>query len=115
MEAFALTQVLCKITTLKNIIWEDFRVGVEISWVYQSDDPAGPSSAYLRYQPGAKVPQHGHSGFEHIFMLEGSQTDDNGTYVAGDVVINPPGTHHSIISEDGCVVFAVWQAPVAFD
>ena len=76
MKAFSLPQALFSKETRARIAWEPFRDGVEISWVYQ--------------------------------------TDENGRYAAGDVVINPPDTVHSIHSEDGCVVLAVWQKPVEF-
>lgn len=114
MKAFSLPQALFSEETRAAIAWEPFREGVEISWVYRTDDPLGPAAAFLRYEPGATVPRHNHRGFEHIFMLEGAQTDENGRYEAGDVVINPPDTQHSIVSEEGCVVLAVWQKPVEF-
>jgi anti-sigma factor ChrR (cupin superfamily) len=69
----------------------------------------------LRFQPGAKVPRHLHAGFEHIIVLSGSQTDDGGTIKAGDMLISPPGTDHTIVSEEGCIVLAIYIAPVTFE
>lgn len=114
MKAFSLSGVLNDPGVRANLDWEPFRDGVEISPVYRTDDPVGPSAAFLRYAPGAKVPKHMHPGFEHILVLEGSQSDENGSHKAGDMVINPPGTAHSVSSEEGCLVLAVWQAPVKF-
>jgi anti-sigma factor ChrR (cupin superfamily) len=51
--------------------------------------------------------------FEHILVLSGSQTDHNGEHQTGTLVINPPGTNHSVISEAGCIVLAIWEKPVA--
>ena len=95
--------------------WEFFRDGVQVSWIYKPEAKNAPSSAFLKYAPGAKVPLHSHPGLEHIFVLEGSQTDENGTFHEGDIIINPPGTRHSIYSRDGCEVLAIWHAPVKFE
>ena len=97
----------------ETLDWQPFRDGIEAAWLYRNG-PDGPASAYLRYQPGAIVPLHAHPGYEHIFVLSGSQTDHNGRHRAGTLVINPPGSSHEVVSEDGCVVLAVWQRPVAF-
>ncbi|CCQ74464.1 cupin domain-containing protein [Magnetospira sp. QH-2] len=94
--------------------WEPFREGIEISWVHRPDSEEGPSSAFLRYGPGASVPAHQHPAFEYILVLEGSQTDDNGCHQAGSLVINPPGTGHAVRSEEGCLVLAIWEQPVRF-
>lgn len=93
--------------------WQMFSKGVEVSWFY-SNGKNGPASALLRYEPGASVPLHWHRGYEHIFVLEGSQSDDNGLYQAGSLLISPPGSSHTITSLEGCIVLAVWQVPVSF-
>lgn len=97
----------------ESIAWEPFRDGVEIHRLYGG--AAGePAAALLRYAPGARVPRHVHRGFEHIVVLSGSQSDANGRYEAGTLLVSPPGTEHAVASEDGCVVLAIWQAPVEF-
>ena len=75
----------------------------------------GSSAALLRYQPGASVPRHQHSGYEHIFILSGSQTDESATYSKGDLLVSPPGSTHSIRSEDGCMALAIWERGVVFE
>jgi anti-sigma factor ChrR (cupin superfamily) len=94
-----------------HLLWQPFREGVEIYRLY-NDGEKGSSAALLRYQPGASVPQHGHPGFEHIFVLSGSQSDRNGIHEAGTLVINPPQTSHSVASATGCIVLAIWEKPV---
>jgi anti-sigma factor ChrR (cupin superfamily) len=89
------------------------RNGVEIAELYR-DDASGASAAILRYAPGARVPRHRHDGFEHILVLEGSQRDERGEYGVGSLVINPPGTAHSVESPNGCLVLIVWQRPIHF-
>lgn len=93
--------------------WEPFREGIEVHWLYRTND-TGPSAALLKYAPGATVPRHNHVGYEHIYILRGSQIDENGTHEEGSLAINPPGTQHSVSSPDGCIVYAVWEKPVAF-
>lgn len=94
--------------------WQDFRDGVDLYQIYGVMGAKGPSACLLRYQPGAKVPRHAHTGYEHILVLSGSQTDDGGTIKAGDILISPPGTDHAIVSDEGCIVLAIYQAPVSF-
>ncbi|CAN1210058.1 cupin domain-containing protein [Tumidithrix helvetica PCC 7403] len=97
-------------TNHHNLPWQTFREGVDIYRLYGDGTAAG--AALLRYQKGASVPTHNHSGFEHIFVLSGEQTDRNGTHIAGTLVINPPDSSHSVSSESGCIVLAIWEKPV---
>ncbi|TVQ07350.1 MAG: transcription negative regulator ChrR [Leptolyngbya sp. DLM2.Bin27] len=97
-----------------ELAWEAFRPGVEIHRLYPPTSD-GTAAALLRYQPGASVPRHLHTGFEHILVLSGSQTDDNGTYPAGSLVVNPPGTRHTVSSPEGCIVLAIWAKPVEIE
>ncbi len=94
-----------------QIPWQPFREGISIHQLY-SDGKTGASAALLRYDRGAKVPLHEHQGYEHIFVLEGYQGDDQGEYGKGSLVINPPGTRHEVISKDGCIVLIIWEKPV---
>lgn len=87
-----------------------FREGVEIARLH--DGP--PSVALLRYAPGASVPAHLHRGLETILVLQGSQSDERGTYDEGSLVLNPEGTSHRVWSDDGCVVLIQWTLPVEF-
>ena len=96
-----------------KIDWKPFRPGVEIFRIY-GDGKVGPSAALIRFEPGGEVPSHDHVGFEHIFVLSGSQIDQTGLACAGTLIVNPPGTSHSISSETGCVVLAIYEQPVKF-
>lgn len=87
-----------------------FRDGVTMHRLYGSDE--GPSAALLKYEPGASVPLHEHTGFEHVLVLDGSQSDDAGHYRTGTFTVNPPGTTHRVWSDEGCVVLLIWEKPV---
>jgi anti-sigma factor ChrR (cupin superfamily) len=89
------------------------REGVQLASV-AGDSNGGPHVAILRYQAGAHVPAHRHVGFEVIYVLEGSQRDERGTYGAGALVVNHPGDEHTVQSDGGCTVLIFWEKPVEF-
>jgi len=92
--------------------WRPFLKGVEIHPLYARE--SGTRAALLRFQPGGRVPLHEHQGYEHIFILSGAQVDENSRAEAGTLVINPPGSVHSVLSETGCLVLAIYEKPVRF-
>jgi anti-sigma factor ChrR (cupin superfamily) len=96
-----------------SLRWEPFREGVEIHRLYDRGEN-GPSAALLRYRPGARVPMHAHTGYEHIFIISGSQVDRCGSHTAGTLIVNPPGSQHDVHSPEGCTVLAIWERPVIF-
>lgn len=96
-----------------QIAWEPFGEGVEIHRLY-GDGVVGATAALIRFLKAGKVRLHEHVGYEHILVLAGSQTDQNGVSAVGSLVINPPGTRHSIESESGCIVLAIYEKPVVF-
>ncbi|MGQ0566875.1 MAG: cupin domain-containing protein [Gemmobacter sp.] len=94
----------------RRAVYQPFRDGVEISPILTGE----PGVALLRYAPGAGVPRHFHHGLETIVVLDGTQSDDNGDYPAGSVVLNPEGTSHRVWSTGGCVVLIQWNRAVEF-
>ena len=94
----------------KDCRFEPFRDGVDICHLVEGE----PAVALLRYAPGAVVPRHRHEGLETIIVLEGGQEDEFGHYPAGSVVLNPPGSVHTVASREGCVILIQWDRPVAF-
>ena len=93
--------------------WVSFHEGVTAHWLYNEGN-GGPAAVLLRYEPGARVALHEHVGYEHLFVLEGDQFDELGSYPAGSFVINPPGTRHSPGSKGGCVALLIYEKPVRF-
>ena len=96
----------------QEIPWQHFRDGIEIYPLYTNDE--GCSAALLRYTSNAKLPAHMHTGYEHILVLDGAQADEEGRYDRGTLMISPPGSSHTITSEAGCIVLAIWEKPVRF-
>lgn len=97
----------------QKLAWQPFSRGVDIHRLY-GDGRSGPTAALLRFQPGGRVALHEHVGYEHILVLAGSQVDENSRAEAGMLIVNPPGTSHSILSEAGCLVLAIYEKPVRF-
>jgi anti-sigma factor ChrR (cupin superfamily) len=96
-----------------QIPWEVFKDGVEIYRLY-GDGVTGPTAALLRFRKAGKVPLHEHAGYEHVIVLAGTQRDQKGAAEAGTLIINPPGTRHSVVGEAGCIVLAIYEKPVQF-
>ena len=96
-----------------TLAWTPFRDGIDIYRLY-GDGLSGPATALLRFHPGARVPLHEHTGYEHILVLSGSQVDENSRAAAGTLIVNPPATRHSVLSETGCIVLAIYERPVMF-
>ena len=95
--------------------WRDaaygpFRDGVEISPIVSGE----PAVALLRYAAGAGVPRHRHRGLETILVLDGTQSDEHGTYGPGSLILNPEDSVHSVWSTTGCVVLIQWTRQVEF-
>jgi anti-sigma factor ChrR (cupin superfamily) len=63
----------------------------------------------LRLRAGGRVSLHEHMGDEHIFMLASEQVDEVSKAETGALILNPPGTSHRILSENGCVVLAIYE------
>lgn len=101
-------------TRQPEFTWSVLRPGVDEHRLYGQDDGAGPMASILRYAPGASVPYHRHEGYEHVFILAGSQRDARGTHRAGTLVVNPPGTTHDVVSDEGCTALLIWERPVRF-
>ncbi len=96
-----------------RIDWQPFKPGVEIHRLY-GDGITGPAAVLLRYREAATVALHRHTGYEHILVLAGSQRDQNLCAASGTLVINPPETAHSVASDAGCIVLAIYASPVEF-
>ena len=97
---------------ITSLEFGNLRDGVEIHVLHEALD--GARVAILRYRPGAEVPSHRHEGYEYIYVLQGEQSDERGSYGAGSFVVNEPGVSHRVRSKAGCVVLIIWQKPVVF-
>ncbi len=102
-----------EIHELRQDDWQPFGPGVAARWLY-NEGHGGASAVLLRYEPGARVAEHKHVGYEHQFVLEGDLFDKNGLYLAGSLVIHPPGSGHSPGSVLGCVALLIYEKTAQF-
>lgn len=113
IDALALRGLLDVPASLADADWKPFRPGIDAVTIYE-DGTHGAAAMLLRYAPGASAPAHVHEGFEHIFILMGSQDDERGHHPAGSLLIHPPGSEHRVRSDEGCIVLAIWEKRVRF-
>lgn len=71
-------------------------------------------SSMLHIDAGGEVPPHTHSGFELTVLLDGSFTDDMGTYNKGDFVWLDGQHTHNPKTLDGCICYTVVSNPLHF-
>ena len=94
--------------------WTPLRPGVDEHRIYGGEKDTDPLASILRYAPGAQVPYHRHDGYEHVYVLAGSQRDSRGTHRAGALVVNAPGSRHDVVSDEGCIALLIWERAVVF-
>ena len=78
-------------------------------WSFRSDGGLDPLSYGGSYSH-ARTPR-----LRAYLCFSGSQRDQNSTATAGTLMINAPGTRHSIVGEAGCIVLAIYEKPVKFE
>ncbi len=66
---------------------------------------SGHTTSFVEFSAGASFPGHTHPNGEEIFVLEGVFSDEFGDYPAGSYLRNPPGSHHSPFTREGCRLF----------
>ncbi len=79
--------------------------GVNRRLMERYGDEVARATSVVRYEPGAVFPKHTHAAGEEIFVLQGTFSDETGEYRAGTYIMNPPGSHHTPLSKDGCTLF----------
>ena len=76
--------------------------------LYLERDDGGESAvatSIVRFAPGSKFDKHIHDGGEEFIVLEGTFSDEFGSYPKGTYVRNPQGSSHNPYSNTGCVLF----------
>lgn len=79
-----------------------------------SGDPHHISLLYISEQ--TQVPQHTHQGLEMTLVLAGEIEDEQGRYVAGDLIIATPDHTHTPrnVRQEPCLCLSVLSAPLTF-
>jgi anti-sigma factor ChrR (cupin superfamily) len=91
---------------LSDIAWADAMPGVRQKPIWH-DKETKRRATLARFEPGAKLPLHRHLGNELIFMIEGSNADESGEVMTGDMNYRPDGCVHTVTTRNGATVLAV--------
>jgi anti-sigma factor ChrR (cupin superfamily) len=91
---------------LSEIAWVDAMPGVHQKPIWQ-DKESKRRAALVRFDPGARLPRHKHVGDELIFVIEGSNADESGEVLSGNMNYRPNGCTHTVTSKNGATIFAL--------
>lgn len=78
--------------------------GVSRRMLERIGDEVARASTIVRYDPKSAFSSHIHGGGEEFIVLEGVFQDEHGDYPAGTYIRNPPTSHHTPSSAEGCVI-----------
>ncbi|MEM7723932.1 MAG: cupin domain-containing protein [Pseudomonadota bacterium] len=76
------------------------------------DLSTGGFSLFLRVDPGAQIPTHGHIGSVEGIVLSGSFTFDNEVSEKGDFFFDYGGSLQQPVSKEGCTLFLSASGPL---
>ena len=89
-----------------EIAWVDAIAGVRQKTIWQHRETKR-RAVLVRFEPGAQLPRHRHVGDELIFVIEGSNADESGEVVAGNMNYRPNGCAHTVSTKNGATIFAL--------
>lgn len=97
----------------KPVKWKP--VGMGVRQCILSSDPGG-SARLLYIPPGRAVPDHSHDGLELTLVLQGSFSDETGTFGVGDLEVADDDLEHTPVADEGapCICLAATSAPLRF-
>ena len=77
-------------------------------------DEKNVRASLLHISAGGQIPAHQHKGYEITLLLEGSFSDELGSYEKGDFILLQGDVNHSPKTEKGCLCYTVLDAPLHF-
>jgi anti-sigma factor ChrR (cupin superfamily) len=89
-----------------EIAWVEAIPGVRQKPVWH-DKETKRRASIVRFEPGAQLPRHKHVGDELIFVIEGSNADESGEVLTGNLNYRPNGCTHSVTTKNGATIFAL--------
>ena len=91
---------------LSDLPWSDAMPGVRQKPIWH-DKETKRRAVLARFEAGAKLPSHRHVGDELIFVIEGSNADESGEVMTGDMNFRPNGCVHTVTTRNGATVLAL--------
>ena len=95
-----------RIIRLNEIAWIEALPGVRQKPII-NDEAAHRRVSLARFEPGARLKPHRHNGDELVYVIEGSNADESGELVAGNLSYRPNGCTHSVWSVNGATAIAI--------
>lgn len=92
--------------TLCDIPWSEGLPGIKAKRIW-SNKATGTFAVLSRFEPGATIARHRHTGDELIFVIEGSTADEYGEVTAGNLNFRPQGCVHTVTSRNGATLLNV--------
>jgi anti-sigma factor ChrR (cupin superfamily) len=93
---------------LNSTEWTPAEAGVYMKTIYK-DEVSGESTILMKMDPGTRSAMHSHDQLEEILVLEGSFSDQDNTYTAGQYCIRAVGAQHETFSENGGIVLLIYR------
>jgi anti-sigma factor ChrR (cupin superfamily) len=75
----------------------------------------GRETSILKLEPGTSLPTTTWAERLDFFVIEGSCSDEHGSYGKHTFVRQPPGTTHSLQSQEDCSLYIKWRVPIKED
>lgn len=79
---------------------------------FVNDPKKGRETSLLKFEPGAALPAATLEDRMDIFVMQGSFSDEHGTYGEHTFIRNQPGLRHAPASREGCVLYVKWRVPI---
>lgn len=108
--SITLPRILAKIAR-KGVIWKKYTGGINQA---NLDIDSSAQCAFLYMKPGSQAPSHKHRGFEITLVLDGSFSDELGSYVPGDFIFRRGNETHTPKTLEGCLCFTWLDGPLTF-
>ncbi|MBJ7550954.1 ChrR family anti-sigma-E factor [Marinomonas ostreistagni] len=81
-----------------------------------SNESGGAQIALSRVKPGARLPNHTHTGNEITVVLKGAFSDDEGLYREGDFICRDHNHKHQprVTKDAECICLIILDSPIEF-
>ncbi|HZO82201.1 MAG TPA: cupin domain-containing protein [Candidatus Binataceae bacterium] len=100
-----------QIIALSELEWHDALPGVRQKRIWE-DKTTRRSAVLARFEPGAQIPRHRHSGEELLYVIEGSHADESAEVTVGNMSLRPTGCTHAVSSHNGAITLAFLWGPI---
>src|SRR5215813_4410624 len=88
--------------------WHEPFPGMRTKVLYK-DNEVKEATILFETRPGTVIPEHVHGGVEWTFVLDGTMEDAEGVCAAGDFVVRPAGSRHTVHTPNGAKYIAFFH------